>query len=254
MDIGLVLSGGGARGFAHIGVIQALEELGLQFARVSGTSAGSIVGSLYANGYSPQEILEITKQISILKSVRPAWAWSGLLRMDGLEALLRRYLPHNDFSKLKKPMTITATDIQNGKVKYFTEGVLIPAIISSCCIPGIFNPFSYQGCMYVDGGLIDNLPAAPIREQSRFLIGSHCNQVSDSFDASSMVTVIERSLLIVTSANAKNSKIMLDVLVEPPGLDKYSSYDISKAKEIYDIGYGFTKRNFNRAQFKEMLL
>jgi len=253
MDIGLVLSGGGARGFAHIGVIQALEEMGLQFARLSGTSAGSIVGALYANGYSPQEILVITRKISIIKSVRPAWAWSGLLRMDGLEAVLKQHLPHNDFSKLKKPLTIAATNIQNGKVKYFTEGELIPAILASCSIPAVFNPFSHQGSMYVDGGLIDNLPSAPIRQQSQFLIGSHCNHVSDNFDASNFKIVIERSLLIAISVNANFSKNQLDLLVEPPGLDKFSSYDISKAKEIYDIGYTFTKANFNRTHFEKMM-
>ena len=253
MDIGLVLSGGGARGFSHIGVIQALEELGLQFSRLSGTSAGSIVGSLYANGYSPKEIFEITQRISLRKSLKPAWTWSGLLRMDGVEALLRLHLPHNDFSKLKKPMTIAATDIRKGKVKYFTDGELIPAILASCSIPGVFNPLSYQGSIYVDGGLVDNLPASPIREQSQFLIGSHCNPVSDNFDASSMVTVIERSLLIATSTNANNSKKMLDVLIEPAGLDKFSSYDIGKAKEIYEIGYNYTKKNFSATQFEKML-
>ncbi|MBS1543678.1 MAG: patatin-like phospholipase family protein, partial [Bacteroidetes bacterium] len=82
-EIGLVLSGGGVRGVAHIGVLKALEEYGLRFKRVSGTSAGSIVGALYARGYSPSEILDIILQVSMLKSVRPAWAWSGLLRMDG---------------------------------------------------------------------------------------------------------------------------------------------------------------------------
>ncbi|HRI80617.1 MAG TPA: patatin-like phospholipase family protein [Cyclobacteriaceae bacterium] len=253
MDIGLVLSGGGARGFAHIGVIQALEEMGLKFSRLSGTSAGSIVGALYANGYSPREIFEITKRISIIKSVRPAWAWSGLLRMDGLEALLKQHLPHNNFSQLKIPLTIAAVNIQNGTVKYFDEGNLIPAILASCNIPVVFNPLSYQGASYVDGGLLDNLPSAPIRKQCRFLIGSHCNQVSDKYDPTNMITVIERSMLIAIGANANNSKKLLDVLVEPPGLDKYSSYDIGKAKEIYEIGYNFTKSNFKKEQFAQMM-
>ena len=111
MKIGLVLSGGGARGVAHIGVIKALEEMGLQFSCVAGTSAGSIIGAMYAYGYKPLHILEIIKEISIFKSVRPAWTWSGLLTMDGMKDLLFKYMPNNSFEKLKIPLTIAATVI-----------------------------------------------------------------------------------------------------------------------------------------------
>ena len=109
-SIGLVLSGGGARGVAHIGVIQALEELGLKFSCISGTSAGSIVGALYAHGHSTREIFSIIQQVSIFKSLRPAWTWSGLLKMDGMNEFLSKYLRENEFSKLKIPLTIAATE------------------------------------------------------------------------------------------------------------------------------------------------
>jgi NTE family protein len=89
MKLGLVLSGGGARGVAHIGVLKAIEEMGVKFSMVSGTSAGSIVGALYAYGYPPDEIFKIIKSMSIFKSVRPAWTWAGLLRMDGLKIVLK---------------------------------------------------------------------------------------------------------------------------------------------------------------------
>ena len=251
-EIGLVLSGGGARGVAHIGIIQALEEMGLQFTRVSGTSAGSIVGALYANGYSPKDLFEIVKQVSIFNSVRPSWTWSGLLKMDGFQEMLKKHLPA-DFSQLKKPLTLAATEIQKGSVKYFDEGELIPAILASCSIPAVFSPFLYNGSMYVDGGLLDNLPVRPIRHQCEFIIGSHCNSVSPSFDATNLKVVIERSLLIAIGANTQVSKNMCDVVVEPPGLDKFSAFDIGKAKEIFDLGYKFTKENFKKSSFEKML-
>ena len=251
-EIGLVLSGGGARGVAHIGIIQALEEMGLQFTRVSGTSAGSIVGALYANGYSPKDLFEIVKQVSIFNSVRPSWTWSGLLKMDGFQEMLKKHLP-GDFSQLKKPLTLAATEIQKGSVKYFDEGELIPAILASCSIPAVFSPFLYNGSMYVDGGLLDNLPVRPIRHQCEFIIGSHCNSVSPSFDATNLKVVIERSLLIAIGANTQVSKNMCDVVVEPPGLDKFSAFDIGKAKEIFDLGYKFTKENFKKSSFEKML-
>ncbi len=252
-EIGLVLSGGGARGVAHIGVIQALEEKGMRFSLVSGTSAGSVVGALYAHGYSPQEIFEIIKQISIFKSVRPAWTWSGLLRMDGLEELLKKYLPENNFSSLNKPLTIAATEIKKGEIAYFTEGELIPAIMASCCIPAVFNPIHLGGSLYVDGGLLDNLPVAPIRHKCEIVVGSHCNRVSTTFDATNVKVVIERSLLIAIGANTMHSKSMCDIVVEPPGLDKFGSFDIGKAKEIFEIGYKFTKANIHESQIEKML-
>lgn len=248
MEVGLVLSGGGARGAAHIGVIMALEELGVSFSRIAGTSAGAIVGSLYAHGLSPKEILEIIKQVSIFNSVRPTWAPGGLLRMDGLHDLLRKHLP-NDFGKLKKPITIAATEIRKGILTYFEKGELIPAILASCTIPAVFSPLSFNGSLYVDGGLLDNLPVRAIHKQCDFIVGSHCNSVSQSFDPSNMKVVIERSLLITIGANTTESKNLCDIVIEPPGLDKFSAFDIGKAKEIFDLGYKFTKENYTRANF-----
>ena len=252
-SLGLVLSGGGARGAAHIGVLQALEEFGLKFSQVSGTSAGAIIGALYAHGYPPKDIFSMIQQMRILKSIRPAWTWSGLLKMDGLHDMLLKYLPENDFSKLKISLTIAATEIRKGEIKYFSEGELIPAILASCSIPAVFDPYVFKGSMYVDGGLLDNLPAAPIRKKCDFIIGAHCNMVSQTFDATNWKVVIERSLLMAIGQNTLVSKQLCDVVVEPPGLDKYSSFDIGKAKEMFEIGYKFTKENYNRSQFEKAL-
>src|SRR5688572_15813507 len=110
MKTGLVLSGGGIRGVAHIGVIKALEELGLTFDMISGTSAGSIVGALYASGYRPQEIYEIIAKTRLFKFMRPAWAWTGILTLSGLRNVLLEFIPENNFQALKKPLYIAATE------------------------------------------------------------------------------------------------------------------------------------------------
>jgi len=244
MKIGLVLSGGGARGVAHIGILKALDEMGIKFSIASGTSAGSIVAALYAYGYKPDEIFDVVKNLSIFKSVSPAWTWAGLLKMDGLELLLRKYIPENNFNTLKIPLTVAATEIRIGRIHYFEEGELIPAIVSSCSIPAVFNPVSFNGGLYVDGGLLDNLPVLPIRDKCDFIVGSHCNHVSSEFDAKSLKVVIERSLLMAVSANTQVSRQMCDVFIEPPRMDRFSSFDIGKAQEIFDFGYQFTKQNY----------
>jgi NTE family protein len=244
MKLGVVMSGGGARGVAHIGVLKALEEMGVQFSMVSGTSAGAIVGALYANGYKPDEIFALIKTLSIFKSVRPAWTWAGLLRMDGLQELLLKHLPHNRFEKLKIPLTVAATEIRRGRIEYFNEGELVPAVLSSCSIPAVFNPMSFNGGLYVDGGLFDNLPVRPIKDKVDKIVGLHCNHISQDFDPNSLRTVIERSLLMAINANTIVSKGMCDVFIEPPHLSKFGSFDIGKAQEIFDIAYNFTKSNF----------
>ncbi|MFZ5972602.1 MAG: patatin-like phospholipase family protein [Bacteroidota bacterium] len=244
MKIGIALSGGGARGIAHIGVLKALEEMGVHIDVVAGTSAGSIVGALYAYGYKPDEIFAIVKQLSIFKSVRPAWTWSGLLTMDGLNELLLKHIPENKFSALKRPLTVAATEIRKGHIVYFTEGELIPAIVSSCSIPAVFNPVQFNGGLYVDGGLFDNLPAKPLKTQCDLVIGSHCNHIGTEFDPKNLKTVIERSLLLAINANTQLSRSLCDVVIEPPRMDRYSSFEIGKAQEIFELGYHFTRSNF----------
>lgn len=250
MKIGLVLSGGGARGISHIGVIKALQELGVQIDCLAGTSAGSIVGSLYAYGYEPDKILEIILAASFFKSIRPAWAWTGLLSMVGLQDVLLKYMPENIFESLKKPMIVATTELKSGKSEYFSSGVLIPVILASCCVPAVFNPIQFNGNSYVDGGILDNLPAQIIRNQCEFLIGSNCNYVNEEFDVKNFRSVIERSLMMAIDANTTNSKKLCNILIEPPTAGKVSSFDVSKAKELFDIGYQFTMQRFKAEDFQ----
>ncbi len=244
MKLGLVLSGGGARGIAHIGALQALEEMQIEFSVVSGTSAGSIVGAMYAYGYKPKEIFDIVKYLSIFKTVRPAWTWAGLLTIDGIRDLLLKHIPENNFSALKLPLTIAATEVQKGQIHYFTEGELIPAVICSSSIPAVFSPVTFNGGVYIDGGLLDNLPVKPIKKQCDFIVGLHCNNISAHFAIGNVKKMIERSLLLAINANTQISRSMCDVFIDPPNLDRFGVMDIARAQEIYDAGYQFTKANF----------
>ncbi len=246
---GLVLSGGGARGIAHLGIIKALEEWGVKFQCISGTSVGAIIGALYANGISADDILQIIQQTRILRSMRPAWTLSGLLRLDSIRFVLEKYLPQNSFSALQLKLTVVATDLQAGKAVYFSEGELIPALLASCCVPGMFNPVELNGRPYVDGGIIDNLPAAPLRKECDLLIGLHCNPVIELVPVRSFRTVIERTLLLAINGNSVNSRSLCDILIEPPELGKISTFEVARAKELVDIGYRFTKSNFKPGDF-----
>jgi len=249
MKTGLVLSGGGARGICHLGVIKALEEFHVQIDYISGTSAGSITGCLYSYGYKPDEIVKIISETSFARSLKLAWAWTGLLSLDGLRDLFQKLIPENSFEALKIPVTIAATEIKKGKIEYFTKGELIQPLLASCCVPAVFNPVQLNGGLYVDGGILDNLPVKAIYDKCEFIIGSHCNFIRSEVDLKNFRAVVERSLLMAISGNTTISKTLCNILIEPPDVGKYSGFDLSKAREIFDIGYAYTKENFSPDQF-----
>ena len=171
--------------------------------------------------------------------------------MDGLKNLLLKNIPGNRFEDLPLPLTVAATDIRKGQVHYFSEGELLPAVLASCSLPGIFNPINFNGNLYVDGGLIDNLPVKPIRNLCDLVIGLHCNHISSDVDVSNFKSVIERSLLIAIYSNTEISRGMCDVFIEPPRMDRFGSLDLSKAQEIYEYSYRFAIQNFLPHHFQK---
>src|SRR5450759_2588645 len=137
--IGIVLSGGGARGFAHLGVLQALNDTGIFPDIVSGTSAGALAGVLYCDGYTPKEILKIMNTHSRFDFMRPAMPHDGLLQISGIAKILENNLNARTFQELKIPLFVTATDLNNGKAVYFNEGPLLNPVIASSSIPVLFK-------------------------------------------------------------------------------------------------------------------
>jgi len=237
MKLGLTLSGGGARGIAHLGVLKALDEKNVRPDIISGTSAGALTGSLYAYGYSPEEIFDIVVNTRILTAIKPAWSLQGLVKPESLGDILRKYIKEDDFSALKIPLTVAATEIISGEVEYFSKGELIRPITASCCVPMFFSPVNIGQGIYVDGGLIDNLPAAAIRDKCDRLIGVNVNPINDQFDPKNMKMVVERSLLIAIGENTARSMKLCDVTIEPPQLGVFNGMDLKKAGEIFEIGY-----------------
>src|ERR1041385_1724043 len=149
--IGLALSGGGIRGVSHLGVMQALVDNGIEFAHISGTSAGAVGAAFFAEGYAPKEVLQLIKDARLLKLLRPSLGSTGLLSILRVRFLIAKFIPHNSFQKLKTRVTISAVDLGEGRLVYFTDGELDIAILASCCLPGIFKPILMNNHMYVDG-------------------------------------------------------------------------------------------------------
>ncbi|MFD2037421.1 patatin-like phospholipase family protein [Belliella marina] len=235
--IGIAFSGGGVRGIAHLGVLKALNENGIFPTQVSGTSAGAIVGAMYCSGYDPEEIMDIIVKTNYFKFMRPAISWTGILKMNSVLQLYEMYLPVNDFSSLKTPLIMAATDIKRGKVVYFSEGHLIQPIMASSCIPGMFDPIEIDGNFYVDGGVLNNLPVEPHEGVCDVVIGVNCNHLPEEHNITNIKNLIERTVIMAMNYNVYSRKSKCDFFIEPKGLARYGVFDIKKAKEIFEAGY-----------------
>ena len=235
--IGIALSGGGVRGVAHLGVLKALNEAGIYPNHVSGTSAGAIVGTLYCYGYTPDDIFELIINTNFFKFLRPAISWRGILKMDVIEPLYSQHIKTNDFSELKTALTIAATNLSKGRIEYFSEGEIIRPLMASTCIPGIFDPITINQSLYVDGGVLNNMPIDPLEDKCDIIIGVNCNQLPEVTDVTNMKKMIERSVIMAMNCNVYNRKPRCDFFIEPPGLAHFGVFDIKRAKEIFEAGY-----------------
>jgi NTE family protein len=235
--IGISLSGGGARGIAHLGVLHALEEIGIRPDIIAGVSAGAIVGALYSHGYSPKEILRMVRKVKFFSFLSiSALSQPGFLSLQSIEDMLKEYLPHNSFDGLKIPLTISATDVNEGETVYFSSGELIKPIIASACVPLVFSPVVFQGKTLVDGGIISSMEVKPLRKCQKIL-GIHTNPFDRNQPVSSARLVLERCLSLSIHANARANFEFCDFVIEPSLLQKIAAHRIDKAGEIFQIGY-----------------
>lgn len=237
MKIGLVLSGGGIRGVAHLGVLNALKESGITPSIISATSAGAIIGALYANQIAPLDALRIIKEINFLKFMRPAFRSPALLNLETAIPVFKEYIPHDSFSGLKIPLIISATNFNEGKLVYFSEGDLIRKILASCCIPGIFNPIKIEENYYIDGGILNNFPIEPLVPHCDIVIGSSCNHLENKSEFQNIKQVLERAATLVMNSDLHQKQNSVDILIEPKGIGEIGIFDLKKAEDIYSTAY-----------------
>jgi len=152
--IGVVLSGGGVRGFAHLGLLKLMDELHIKPSAISGVSAGAIIGALYASGKTPEEIVALSKSNKYLGYSDFLWRKEGLFSMETMKRLLIENLPEDSFESLKIPLFVNATDFFHNKTIFFSTGKLIQPLIASASMPVVFEPVSIEKSRLVDGGLL----------------------------------------------------------------------------------------------------
>ncbi len=239
MQIGISLSGGGAKGIAHLGILQAFEEADIKISHIVGVSAGAIAGAFYAAGYKPRHILKFFSSNQILQFFRPSFGFSGLLDMEKTYTVYRVFFPDDNFATLNIPITIAATELHQGRLVYFNEGEIIKPIQASSCLPIIFKPVRIGAYYYVDGGTLDNLPHKPL-EHCDFTIGVHINPLG-YLSGMNVKEILERTFHLGAIANIPERMKKFDFFIEPPQLGNFNVYDVTKLKEMYHVGYEYAK-------------
>jgi NTE family protein len=240
-DFGLVLSGGGARGIAHIGVLKALNEMNIYPSVVAGTSAGSIIGVLYAMGLTSQDMLDFVRHSSLWKFFRLECTAGGLSNLNYLkERLIEIGIPKN-FEDLDRQLFVCATNLTKGKSEIFHEGPLVDTILASCAIPLVFKPVKMNGDTYVDGGILNNLPASAIISKVSRIIGVNVIPLSENTgnDFQSSIQVAQRCFELFMNANTKPDLIACDHVISP-NVQDYFLFSLPKFNLIHDIGYNET--------------
>ena len=245
--IGLCLSGGAALGFAHIGALKALEENNIHADAVSGASFGAIIGALYSNGYSSEEILTIVKEhklnsvFNILK--RSAFSSSGMSSLEKIEDILIKLIPHRTFEGLKKKLYISLVDITVPEWEIVDSGDhLIKSILASMSIPVIFEPEEYDGKILVDGGVMNNLPVEPLVGKCEMIIGIDVQHIGTKNTTFSKIEMGKRYYAAMMKEMQKHRVKECNHHIWFDELDNYTFSDFSKYKKLVNIGYEGTLR------------
>lgn len=241
--IGLVLSGGGMRGIAHIGVLKALEEFNIPIHIVSGTSIGAVVGALYCEGISPDEMLNLFRKISIFSFRKYTLIKPGLIDTHKFLKDFTAVFQKNDFAHLKTPLIVNSTNIITGKHKIFREGELFETLLSSFAYPGVFTPIEINDELYVDGGVTNNFPVEPIQWECDLIIGSYVNPLKEiqKQEVRNSFSVLERVMQITMYNLEVHSFNKADVFIMPTELMQIPIFSLKYIDQTFRFGYNEAK-------------
>ena len=273
--IGLSLAGGGAKGFAHVGVLKVIDSLGVKIDYISGTSMGAIVGGLYASGYSAKEIEKIIKETDFYEilanekdrketpffdknndkyllnipfekgkfNVLPKAISQGQKNLFLLKDLFNNVSNVTDFSKLNIPFMCVATNLENGKVKIFEKGDLVNSIMASSAYPSLINPVKINDSLYIDGAMTVNFPSKPLKEKGMdIVIGVDLTlPLANKDELNSAIKILDQVIDFTIQNENKTQYKNTDIRIHP-NLKGYSSTSYGDKEKILNLGYEEAKK------------
>lgn len=247
--VGIALSGGGARGFAHCGVLQAMEEAGIRPDVLAGVSAGSVVAVMYAARMTPAQILESFSEESFMSLAELGVPKAGFFRMDGFKRFLRRVIPYENLEDLPVPTYIGATDINNGVPAVFSSGNIADCIAASCSIPIVFQPQKINGIHYVDGGMLHNLPSWIIRDKCKYLLGVNVSPVAHHNYKNTLLGLAQQSYNILVKNNVVADLELCDLAIQTTEIADYKPFNLKGIRSVYNAGYKAAAATLSAAGF-----
>lgn len=246
--VGLCLSGGGALGFAHIGVLQALEDHGIFVDQLVGSSMGAIVATLYAGGYSPSDMLQMIKddklyKVTKLMTFHPGFLKSGLSNHNTLRSLVRELVPDNSFDQLKKKLHLCVVNLNKAEWEIKSEGEDLDLwVAASASIPGVFEAVKHDDVYYVDGGLLNNMPAQGLEDYCQTIIGVDVFPVIPPTDLKKPIDTLATSVRVMQHQNSLEGRDICRFLIEPRAVEKYHEFSFDAFQDIYQYGYSATTK------------
>jgi NTE family protein len=235
--IGLALSGGGAKGFAHIGVFKALEDYAIRPEIISGTSVGALMGSLFADGHSADDIKRLFNGREFTEFAQIQLPKSGIFDSSRFSSFMKRHLRATTFEELAVPLVVVATDLDHGESRAFNSGAIAETVRASCSVPIIFSPVLIEGVHYVDGGLFHNFPVSFIRDQCDFVIGVNVSPYTPSDYNQNLYSIAERSYHYLFKANTNDDRENCDILIETDDFGQQKMFDLKNVDLIAQLGY-----------------
>ncbi|MBD5378953.1 MAG: patatin-like phospholipase family protein [Bacteroides sp.] len=245
--LGLALSGGGARGFAHLGAIRAIEEVGLKPDIVAGVSAGSVIAVLYGAGISVDDIMSAftDRKFSDFANVNLRInANQGLFDFSKFKNFIAEMVaPYVNLEDLPIPTFVGVTDFDHGVPTEFHNGNIADAVAASCSIPICFRPQIINGVSYVDGGVLRNMPSWIIRSRCQRLIGVNCSPLlSTDTSNDSLLEIAMRAYNLMAKANQAFDMDMCDLAVETLQLANYKVFNLKEINKVFISGYATMKK------------
>ena len=242
--VGVTLSGGFVKGAAHIGFLKALEYKGISPSFIAGSSAGALIGFLYAYGLPVKKIVEIGKELSWKKLTKPSFK-GGFFKLEGLYTLLLEITGNPDISELKIPFATVVVNLKTLKIEVKREGPAVDFVVASCSVPPLFSPWRVGNQYYIDGGVRNCLPAEVGKSSGADInICSNVNTIDKEFNPESIKNVLERASLANVIENQSWRLNYCDIIVNHR--IPCSPFDFSKLEETVDIGFRETLKEIEK--------
>ncbi|MCF6136991.1 patatin-like phospholipase family protein [Pseudalkalibacillus berkeleyi] len=243
--VGLALGSGGARGFAHIGVLKSLHRAGIPIDMIAGSSMGALVGAFYCTGHEPDTMVKMARMFRRRYYMDYTVPKMGFVSGNKVEQLMYVLTQNKKIEDLEIPFSVIATDLLKSEKVIIREGLISEAVRASIAVPGIFVPFKKDGRLLVDGSVIDRVPVSVVREMGADVtIAVDISHIKQNPEINTIFDVIMQSIDIMQRELVKTHELVTDVLIRPH-VENFSASAFKDIEEIIEIGEKETNKRID---------